>query len=362
MTTARNSNPSPASAAPTSTSTSSPATSSAPSGTDRFAVHEQLSDREIILSRVFDAPPELVWKVWTDSRHINNWWGPQGFTNTTHTMEVRPGGIWRFVMHGPDGRDYDNLITYLEVSEPRRLRYKHGGDVECEPVNFEVEVNFEPLADGRQTRLTIRMVFPSKDAKDFVVREYNALKGGHQHLGRLGDYLQKEFTASQAGSRFVFSRVFRAPREAVFAAWTRRESLAAWFGPAGCTITARAFEPRPGGIFHYTMHMTGGADMHGKWVFREITPTTRLVFVNSFADAAGNVIRPPFDDDWPREMLTEVTFADHAGIGRGTVVTVSWTLITPTESERATFESQQDSMRQGWGGTCDKLDEFLSRG
>jgi len=73
------------------------------------------SDREIVLSRVFDAPRELVFKAWTDSRHVAEWWGPNGFTTTVHEMDVRPGGVWRFVMHSPDGVDFDNAREYHAV-------------------------------------------------------------------------------------------------------------------------------------------------------------------------------------------------------------------------------------------------------
>src|SRR2546430_11151240 len=79
------------------------------------------SDREILLTRVFDAPRELVFKVWTDPEHVGRWWGPRGFTNTIHEMDVRPGGVWRFTMHGPDGVDYLNRIVFIEVARPERL-------------------------------------------------------------------------------------------------------------------------------------------------------------------------------------------------------------------------------------------------
>jgi uncharacterized protein YndB with AHSA1/START domain len=76
------------------------------------------ADREIVVTRVFDAPRELVFDAFTDPAHISNWWGPDGFTTTTHEMDVRPGGTWRFVMHGPDGVDYDNIIVYREITSP----------------------------------------------------------------------------------------------------------------------------------------------------------------------------------------------------------------------------------------------------
>src|SRR3954449_1876611 len=99
------------------------------------------ADREIVAVRVFDAPRELVWKLWTDPHHVAQWWGPNGFTNTIHEMDVRPGGVWRFIMHGPDGVDYPNRIVFIEVVEPERLVYSHGGD-EGDPVQFHVTVTF----------------------------------------------------------------------------------------------------------------------------------------------------------------------------------------------------------------------------
>ncbi len=157
-----------------------------------------VGDREIRGTRVFDAPRELVWKVWTEQEHIGQWWGPKGFTTTTYSMEVKPGGVWRFVMHGPDGRDYQNKITFIEVVKPERLVYKHGGtgdkaDRDLEPVNFHVTVTFEE--EGGKTRLDMRSVFPSAKARDFVVKNYGAVEGMHQTLARLEEYLAKEVSS-----------------------------------------------------------------------------------------------------------------------------------------------------------------------
>jgi uncharacterized protein YndB with AHSA1/START domain len=100
------------------------------------------SDREIVATRVFDAPRELVFDAWTDAQRIKHWWGPYGFTTTTTEMDVRPGGLWRFIMHGPDGADYKNRIVYLEIVKPERLVYKHDPEKGTEPVNFQVTVTF----------------------------------------------------------------------------------------------------------------------------------------------------------------------------------------------------------------------------
>ncbi len=75
-----------------------------------------LSDREIVTTRVINAPRELVFKAWTDPDHLVHWWGPKGFTNTFHEFDMRPGGIWRFVMHGPDGVDYKNKSVLFQVT------------------------------------------------------------------------------------------------------------------------------------------------------------------------------------------------------------------------------------------------------
>jgi len=143
------------------------------------------TDREIIISRLFDAPRELVWKVWTQPEHVAKWWGPNGFTNTIHEMDVRPGGIWSFIMHGPDGTDYYNKIVFTEVVEPERLSYTHGGD-EGED-EFLAVVTFTEK-DGK-TEVTMRSIFESAEVREKMIREVGAIEGGKQTLGRLGDYL-----------------------------------------------------------------------------------------------------------------------------------------------------------------------------
>jgi uncharacterized protein YndB with AHSA1/START domain len=142
--------------------------------------------RSIIGTRVFDAPRELVWTAWTDPKHLAQWWGPDGFTTTTSAFDMRPGGVWRFVMHGPDGRDYQNRITFDEIVRPERIVYHHGGE-DVEPVQFATTVTFEDV--GGKTRITWRGVFPSAAERDRVIREYGADQGLVQTMSRLGDYL-----------------------------------------------------------------------------------------------------------------------------------------------------------------------------
>lgn len=147
----------------------------------------QLSgDREIIGTRLFDAPRDLVWKMWTTPEHLVHWWGPRGFTTTVHEMDVRPGGEWRLVMHGPDGRDYNNHIVYIEVVEPERLVYRHTPQHGDEPVSFQSTVRF--TAEGTKTRIDFQMLFPSPAQRDHVVKAYGAVEGLNQTLSRFGEY------------------------------------------------------------------------------------------------------------------------------------------------------------------------------
>ncbi len=139
----------------------------------------------IVTTRVFDAPRDLVWAAWTDPAHLGQWWGPDGFTTTTSAYDLRPGGTWRFMMHGPDGTDYPNRITFDEIVRPERLTYRHGDDKE--PAQFNTTVTFEDI--GGRTRLTLLAQFPSAAARDRVIRDYGADKGAAQTLSRLAEFL-----------------------------------------------------------------------------------------------------------------------------------------------------------------------------
>ena len=144
-------------------------------------------DREIVITRMLDAPRELVFRVWTDPKHLPHWYGPNGFTITIHEMNVTPGGEWRLVMHGPDGRDYRNRIVFEEVVPPERLVYRHLPEPGTEPVTHRTIVTFTER--GRKTELTLRLVFESNAVRDQVIKTYGALEGGKQTVGRLADYL-----------------------------------------------------------------------------------------------------------------------------------------------------------------------------
>jgi uncharacterized protein YndB with AHSA1/START domain len=148
------------------------------------------SAREIVIERVFDAPRELVWEVWTKPEHIAQWWGPNGFTTTIETMDFRVGGAWIHIMRGPDGVDYPNNSVFREIIEPERIVFAHGGRrKDGSSANFLSTWTFEAL--GNQTKVTMRVLFDTSAEHDVAVREIGAIEGGKQTLARLAEYLRE---------------------------------------------------------------------------------------------------------------------------------------------------------------------------
>jgi uncharacterized protein YndB with AHSA1/START domain len=143
-------------------------------------------DRELVMTRIINAPRDLVFKVWTEPKHMAKWWGPNGFTNTIHAMDVKPGGSIDFIMHGPDGTDYPNYIFYKEVVRPSKLSFLHGSKPN-DPGSFNVTVTFKEL--GQKTEITMHMVFNTQEEKDIVVEKYGAIEGNKQTMDRLESYL-----------------------------------------------------------------------------------------------------------------------------------------------------------------------------
>lgn len=159
----------------------------------------------------------------------------------------------------------------------------------------------------------------------------------------------------------VITRTLRAPRDKVWRAWSDAEQLAQWWGPKGCTIRVITFDFKPGGVFHYAMQFQPGHDMYGRFVYRDIAAPERIVFVSSFSDSDGGITRAPFPqirDTWPLEIQNTMTLTED---GETTHLTLRGRPINASGAEHQTFIGMFDSMQQGFGGTFDKLDEYLGR-
>src|SRR5205814_3422847 len=128
------------------------------------------ADREIVISRIINAPRELVFEAFTEVQHLSRWWGPEGFTTTTRAFEFRVGGVWDFVMHGPDGTDYQEWICWTEIIPPERIALLHG-ESRSDPNAFKSILTF--THDGAATRIEMLTVFPTKALRDEVVEKYH---------------------------------------------------------------------------------------------------------------------------------------------------------------------------------------------
>jgi len=313
----------------------------------------ELSDREIRITRTYDAPRELVWKAMTDPKHLVHWWGPRGFTDTIEVHDFRVGGAWEHIMRGPDGVEYPNKSIFKEIVPLQKISFGNaGGSKGKGGTHFDATWSLEELAPGK-TRLTARMVFPTAEARNFVVEKFGAIEGGKQTLEKLSEFLAKELVKPM-----VIERTFDAPRELVWKAWTERDRLMEWFGPKGFKMTTADLDFKPGGKFHYCLRTPDGKEMWGLFVYREIVPPSRIVLVNSFSDAQGGLTRHPFSATWPLEMLSTTTFTEEHG---KTKLTIEWVPLNPTPEERETFDTARPGMNQGWAGTFAQLDEYLAK-
>jgi uncharacterized protein YndB with AHSA1/START domain len=228
------------------------------------APNQNASDREIVISRVFDAPRELVWNAWTDPQQVVQWWGPKGFTTTIHEMDLRPGGVWRHTMHGPDGLDYPNKSVFVEIVKHERIVFTHGGGREGAPgAHFHSTWTFEEV-DGDKTRLTMRMVFDSPEARDTVVKAYDAIEGGKQTLARLAEKLEK--------TPIVIERSFNAPIDMVWQAITDVKQMKQWYFPQ-----LASFKPQVGFETRFNV-LHNDKDYPHIWKVTEVDPGRKITY------------------------------------------------------------------------------------
>jgi uncharacterized protein YndB with AHSA1/START domain len=308
---------------------------------------------ELYLERVYDAPLAAVWDAWNDPEQAAQWWGPRGFTITTHSKDLRVGGTWRYTMHGPDGTDYPNVTPYLEVEPLKKLVYDHGGSDDQPPL-FRVTALFSAV-NSNKTKLQMTMSFAMPEVATDI-RKFIRQVGGNSTWDRLAEYLCKE---SKGEEIFVINRTFAAPLEKVFDAWSMPESVAAWSPPTGFIMEFMRCEIRPGGTSFYSMSGQGGMKMYGRCEYLEIERPKRIVYTQQFCDEHEKVGRHPMASTWPETMLTSVVFTAEDDIY--TRVTITWQPFgTVTPDELATFIAARGGMTQGWTGSLDKLEEFLS--
>ena len=146
-------------------------------------------DREIVLSRVIDAPRSVVYAAWTDPEQIQEWFGPEGMAIETREIDLNPGGVWRFDMVTSDGVRYSNRMVFLRIEAPALIEVEHGSDQENDPGRFRMLVTFDEQSNGK-TVLTLRQMHPSKEQRKAKLG-FGAVEYGGQTLEKLARHVAK---------------------------------------------------------------------------------------------------------------------------------------------------------------------------
>lgn len=279
------------------------------------------SERAMTLARVFDAPRELVWRVYTRPEHMVHWMASKEWTTPSAEADLRPGGRFRIEMRpleGGEGFFFEGV--YDEIVEPERIVQKLGdGRV--------MRTTFEDLGGGK-TRLTLTW--------EMALGEELERQGYTQILDKLAAYLADRRADKP---ELILTRVFDAPRDLVFDAWTQPEHLRHWFGPKGFTTPTAGSDVRPGGAFRIAMRAPDGTVYWAQGVYRELVRPERIVCTMSGEGEEGTIA----------DSLLTVTFLERSG---KTLVIVHQTGVPLSGLAGAS---------QGWSESLDKLAAHLAR-
>jgi uncharacterized protein YndB with AHSA1/START domain len=294
------------------------------------------SDREVLLTRVFDAPRELVFEALTNPEHLRHWFGRRGWTLAECEVDLKVGGAWRYVLRGPNGRSLGMRGVYKQIHRPERLVSTEAFD----GFPHESLVTTTLTEEGGRTTLNSRVICASKEVRDGVIN--SGMEGGAaETYDRLAQHLAAMPRAEEAGPELVVTRLFDASRDLVFECWTTPEHLRHWQGaPRGFTVTSSESDIRPGGFFRICMRSPDGMDHWLEGHYREIAKPERLVFTHVWLDAS----RKP-----GKETLVAITFAERDG---STELILRQTGFPSLES--------RDGHKFGWSSALDVLVDYLT--
>ncbi len=305
------------------------------------------SDTEILMTRMFDAPREMVFAAMTKPEHITRWWGPRISTFDTCEIDVRPGGTWRYVINLPGGQQMTFTGIFHEITPPERLFC-----TECFHApqfgNPEWQTTMTLEDCGGKTKMTSRVVHPSKQNRD---GHFNSgmEQGAAETFDRLDDLLAGRPTGPDPADNpmekeLEITRVFDAPRELVYRAWTEPEHMTQWWGPGVFTNHSCELDVRPGGAWQIVMRSPDGTDFRCEGIYSEVVKPERLVFTNDAVDHTGKRLLQGF---------TTVTFAEQGGKTKLTLQTRAVGLVD--------FAPMMlRGMEAGWNQSLDSLATHLS--
>jgi uncharacterized protein YndB with AHSA1/START domain len=298
----------------------------------------------LVMERSYDATPAQIWAALTDPTQMKLW-----YLNIPD-FKAELGHQFQFE-GGPPDKTYLHKCVVKEVVPNQVIAYSWRFD----GYPGDSLVRFEILPEGEKTkvRLTHSGIesFMSPDTPDFDVKNFEM---GWTHIlnSNLADFMAAKFSLE-------ITRTLDAPRDLVFKMWTDPEHLANWWGPAGMGLRVVSFDLQPGGIFHYAMVAQNGAEMFGRMAYRQINPPERLVWVNSFADAEGNVAQSSYfpNNEFPLEILNVLRLEEENG---KTLLTLSGGPINASAEQEAFYLGMIPNMEQGFGGTFQQLEKYLA--
>lgn len=292
-------------------------------------------DLEFHTSRLIHASPERVYRAFSTPERLAKWWGPQGFSNTFHEFDFKPGGVWRFDMHGPDGKNYPNECMF-EVVTPERIMIRHLATIH----RFLLTITLTWEIHG--TRLDWRQVFETKEEYE-KVRPY-VPRCNEENLDRLEAVL----TDMPSNDRtLVISRIIDVPCEKLYLAWTTPELLMQWFTPHPWQTVAAELDVRAGGSSHIVMRSPDGEEFPNPGVYLEVVPNERLVFTDAYTKA-WEPSEKPF-------MTGTITFEDLGDGKTHYTATVKHWSFEDCEKHIAM------GFHEGWGLATDQLVEVASK-
>jgi uncharacterized protein YndB with AHSA1/START domain len=313
--------------------------------------------QDIIVTRTYNVPRDLVYKTVTNPSLIPEWCGPRNLTTRVERMDVRPGGQWRFIQHDPQGNTFAFHGVYHAVEIPRQLIYTS----KFEGMPGHVALYTEDLAeqDG-ETVITTHGVFQSVEDRDQLLqwgmeegvseqtRRLNALLTNQGMTERKANIMER---MEENGECITLTRTFDAPLEEVWERWTDPSQYMCWWGPKDFTSPYAKFDLRPGGTYLTSMR---GPDCKEYWdtgKFEKIDELNRIVYTDTWADQNGNPVPPSyygFLGDKPVEMAAQVNLENIGGKTRLTL-------------EHCGFPGGEmiDQAKEGWNQSFNKLAECL---
>lgn len=306
--------------------------------------------RQIRLTRVYGASVQAVWQAWAQPEQIARWWGPRGFTLSTHSKTLRAGGQWRYTMHGPDGTDYPNVATYHVVEPERRLVYDHGA-TDATPPLFRVEAIFSEAQGGTTLALTFTFATPEMAQQ---IGAHIRQAGGEATWDRLAEHLHEAATGQRI---FVMQRSLAAPRPRVFAMWTQPDPLARWLPPQGCTMRFLRPDIAVGHSALFVIEGDAGA-LHVKADYLAIEPPQRLCYLQQFVDAHGHALPTAGEAAWPAVLRTTASLAQESADQTRVSLTCE-PQGQPTAAEIDAFVRERPGMTAGWSRSFDALEALL---